>query len=170
MLHMSKNNLTELLIKAQDGDRIAYASFLTECSSLLHVRLRKWNNRREIIEEITQEVLIGIHRNLHTFLPNRDAAAWVMGIARYKLIDYFRKNPHKYQELTVDVTIESSEPNNALEDILKDLPILVKEALLLTKINGLSTKEAAAQLGIKENALRTRISRALSQLRKDLRQ
>lgn len=170
MLHMTKINLTELLIKAQDGDKTSYNLFLRECSVYLQYRLKKWNNRPEIIEEITQEILIGIHRNLHTFLPDRDAGAWIMGIAKFKVIDFLRKNPHKFQELNFDVTNIQVDTNNDLDDAFDDLPQLIKEALLMTKVQGLSTREVAINLGIKENALRTRISRALSRLKKDLKQ
>ena len=167
MLHMNKINLTELLIKAQDGDKTSYGLFLKECSIYLKYRLKKWNSRPEVVEEITQEVLIGIHRNLQTFLPGRNAEAWIMGIAKFKVIDFLRKNPHKFQELNFDVTSDENETNYDMEDIFSDLPEMIQEALLMTKIQGLSTKEAALKLGIKENALRTRLSRALSRFRKD---
>lgn len=170
MLHVTKINLTELLIKAQDGDNTSYDLFLRECSVYLRYRLRQCNKRPEIVEEIVQEVLIGIHRNLHTFLPGRNAHAWIAGIAKYKTIDYLRRNPHKFEELSFDVTNDQSDANYELEVLLQDLPDLIKEALILTKIQGLSTKEAASSLGIKENALRTRISRALSKIKKDLMQ
>jgi RNA polymerase sigma factor (sigma-70 family) len=173
MLHMSEINFTDLLIKAQDGDISAYNRFLKESSIYLQYRLKKWVYRQEVIEEITQEVLLGIHRNLHTFLPDREAKAWMMGIARFKIIDFIRKNPHKFQEFTKDVTDGQYSTNNDLEDdiesTLRDLPDLVREALLMTKVYGLSTKETALKLGIKENALRTRISRAIAHLRKDLK-
>lgn len=172
MLHMSENNLSALLVKAQEGDAPAYNLFLQECSIFLRPRLKRWIHRPEVIEELTQEILIGIHRNLHTYLPGRDAKAWIMGICRFKVIDYLRKNPHKFEELTKDVTNHHEFTNNELEDleeILNDLPTLIKEALFMTKVQGQSTKEAALNLGIKENALRTRVSRALSRLKKDLK-
>ena len=170
MLHVTKINLTELLINAQDGDNTSYDLFLRECSVYLRCKLKRWNKRPEIIEEIVQEVLIGIHRNLHTFLPGKNAYSWVAGIAKYKAIDYLRRNPHKFEELSFDVTNDENDTNQDLEEAFSDLPSLIKEALVMTKIQGLSTKEAALSLGIKENALRTRISRALSKLRKDLKQ
>lgn len=164
---MPKNNFSTLLIKAQDGDKIAYYDFLNQCTLFLRDRLKKWIYRSEIREEIIQEILIGVHKSLTTFLPDRDAYAWVMGIARFKVIDHLRKNPEKYQELTSDVTFHQEMTNDIYES-LNDLPELVKEALLLTKVDGLSTKEAAKSLGIKENALRTRVSRALALLKKEL--
>lgn len=167
MLHMSQNKLSELLLAAQNGDQQAYEQFLNECTTLLRGRLSRWIKQFELREEIAQEVLIGIHRNLHTFQPERSAEAWVIGIAKYKIADYFRKTPHKFQELTRDVTILDETTNDLLETI-DELPSNLKEALYLTKVEGLSTKEAAQKLGIKENALRTRISRALTKLKEEI--
>lgn len=161
------HHFNELLILAQNGDKSAYCEFLTLCSSFLRNKLSRSIRRIEIREEIVQETLIGIHKNLHTFQIDRDAHAWVYGIARFKVADYFRKNPHQFSELKFDVTFEENQTNDVEESLL-GLPELVREALVMTKIDGLSTKEAAVKLGIKENALRTRISRALSKLKAEL--
>lgn len=171
MLQMSQNKFSTLLIKAQEGDKIAYSLFLTECSVYLKLKMRKWINRPEVAEELTQEVLIGIHKNLQTFDPNRNPEAWIIGISRFKVIDYFRKNPHKFQELSSDVTSPEEFTNSFLGtmEILDELPENLKEALILTKVEGLSTKEAAMKIGIKENALRTRLSRAMARLKEDLK-
>jgi len=167
MLHMPQNKLSELLIAAQSGDQKAYEQFLNECTVLLRGRLSRWIKQFELREEIAQEVLIGVHRNLHTFQPGRSAEAWVIGIAKYKIADYFRKTPHKFQELTKDVTFQDESTNDLLETI-EELPSNLKEALYLTKVEGLSTKDAAKKLGIKENALRTRISRAIAKLKEEI--
>jgi RNA polymerase sigma-70 factor (ECF subfamily) len=164
---MSQNNLYDLLILAQSGDKYAYSQLLTECSKYIGQKIRKWITRPEVAEELTQEVLIGIHRNLQTFLPGKSAEAWIMGITRFKVIDYFRKNPHKFQSLESDVTTPEEFTNNLMET-LDELPELLREALIMTKVEGLSTKEAAQRLSIKENALRTRLSRAMSRLKKEL--
>ncbi len=171
MLHMTKNNFSHLLTKAQDGDHASYALFLKECHIHLDRRLTKWIRRPEVREEIIQEILLGIHRNLASFHPDRNAEAWIAGITRYKLIDYFRKNPHKFQILDFDVTNldDSSNEHIMIDDVFSSLPDLLKEAILMTKVQGLSTKEAALKLGVKENAIRTRISRALTKLREELK-
>ncbi|MBY0517577.1 MAG: RNA polymerase sigma factor [Bacteriovoracaceae bacterium] len=164
---MPQNKLSALLQAAQTGNVEAYNQFLNSCSVLLRGRLSRWIKRTEVREEIAQEVLIGIHRNLHTFLPDRSAEAWVIGIAKYKIADYYRKNPHQFEELSHDVTIQDESTNDLL-DTLEELPSNLREALYMTKVEGLSTKAAAGKLGIKENAFRTRISRALAKLREDI--
>lgn len=175
---MTENNFSQLLKRAQNGDKLAYSLFLTECTAYLRMRLKKWIKRSEIREEITQDILIGIHRNLHTYQTELRAEAWIIGIAHYKVIDYFRKNPTTYQEVNIDsfyepiddVTKSNQETNSPLDEldtIFKNLPSTTKKAIMLTKIDGLSTKEAADQLGMKENALRTRISRALQKIKEE---
>ena len=165
---MSQNKFSELLIKAQDGDKVEYSLFLIECSVYLKFKIRKWINRPEVAEELIQEALIGIHKNLQTFDPTRSPEAWILGITRFKVIDYFRKNPHKFQELPPDVT-NSEEFTNSIIETLDELPENLKEALIMTKVEGLCTREAATRLGIKENALRTRLSRAMARLKEDLK-
>lgn len=167
MLHMPQNNLSELLKSAQLGDQRAYNLFLQESTVFLRKRLTQWLKRREIIEEIVQEVLIGVHRNLHTYLPGRSAETWIIAISKYKIADYFRKNPHRFEELSENVTFDEEISNDLLE-MLQELPLNLSEALRLTKVDGLSTKEAAKKLGIKENALRTRISRAIEKLKEEI--
>jgi RNA polymerase sigma-70 factor (ECF subfamily) len=164
---MSQNNLQNLLILAQNGDKHSYSLFLTASAKFVGQKIRKWINRPEVAEELTQEVLIGIHRNLQTFLPGKSAEAWIMGITRFKVIDYFRKNPHKFQSLEFDVTTPDKFTNDLMET-LDELPELLRDALIMTKVEGLSTREAAQRLSIKENALRTRLSRAMSRLKKEL--
>jgi RNA polymerase sigma-70 factor (ECF subfamily) len=167
MLHMPENKFSNLLLAAQSGDKDAYNLFLQQSTTLLRTRLGRWIKQKEVREEVAQEVLIAIHRNLQTFQPGRSAEAWLIGIAKYKIADYFRKNPHQFQELSGDVTIPDESTNDLL-DVLEELPDSLKEALYMTKVEGLSTKAAAEKLGIKENALRTRISRALAKLKEEI--
>jgi RNA polymerase sigma-70 factor (ECF subfamily) len=167
MLQMPENKLSTLLLAAQSGDKHAYEDFLRQCTVILRTRLGRWVKQNEIREEITQEVLIGVHRNLNTFQPGRSAEAWIIGIAKYKIADHYRKSPHQFQELSHDVTFQDDSTNDLI-DALEELPSKLKEALYMTKVEGLSTKAAAEKLGLKENALRTRISRALAKLKEEI--
>lgn len=167
MLQMEKINFSSLLKAAQEGDQTSYEKFLNSCEKLLKMRLSKWLNRPELKEEIIQEILLGIHRNLHTYQPDRSAEAWIMGIAKFKIADYYRKNPHKFEELNFDVTFEEDSSNEVLSSF-DLLPSNLRQAIYLTKVEGLTTKEAAHRLGLKENALRTRISRALVKLKMEI--
>jgi RNA polymerase sigma-70 factor (ECF subfamily) len=164
---MPEKNLSALLERAQGGDRDAYEEFLLETLHFLRGALGRFVPRPEVREEIAQEVLIAVHKNLQTFVRGRRAEAWVMGIARYKVADYFRANPRQFEELADDVTI-APDATKDLEEALALLPENLRDALILTKIEGLSSKAAAGALGVRENALRTRVSRALAKLKEEL--
>ncbi len=182
MLHVMEKNLTTLLIMAQNGDNSAYAEFLTVSANLLKRVLSKWIKNSEIREELIQETLISIHQNMHTFKSGLKAEPWVSTIAKYKTIDYLRKNKHQFQELTEAVTNEHSFSNTTLnseeghwEELrevfmieLEKLDNTSREAIIKTKIEGKTTKIAAVELGIKENAMRTRISRGVLRLKNSI--
>jgi RNA polymerase sigma-70 factor (ECF subfamily) len=117
-------------------------------------------------EEIVQEALIGIHQALATYQKERPLKNWVHAIAHYKMVDFIRKNKrHEHLELLNKVTFEDEDTNIELEDGLNQLPEKLRESLILTKVEGLSTKEAAQKLNINHNALRTRVSRAIELLK-----
>jgi len=171
---VDKKKLIKNLALAQKGDKSAYKSFLSDVSSLLRPIVSKKVFDQSHVEDVLQEALLGIHKSLHTYEPGRDPLPWVKAIAHRKIVDYIRKTLKKEENEVFtkegDVTIFADPANIEMgtEDILQGLEPTLREPIELTKIKGHSTSEAAEILGIKENALRTRISRGLTKLRKIL--
>jgi RNA polymerase sigma-70 factor, ECF subfamily len=64
------------------------------------------------------------------------------------------------EEHLPDQEILQAEIRTAIHEALTQLPDPLREAFLLRHIEGLSTKAAAAQLGITESALKVRLYRA----------
>ncbi len=182
MLQMEKNNFTLLLKLAQTGQSKHYEECLILAANFFHQRLKKHIRQEEIREEIVQEALIGLHKNLFTFNPTLNGEAWLSTILKYKMIDYFRKHKKHHRvlaQLIDDVTIHELQTNSmhndetwnneeiiSLRDMLLELSQNPREALIKTKIEGKSTKVAAEELGLRENALRTQISRGIQTLKK----
>ena len=138
--------------------------------------LRKKLGDIVVQEDLTQECLIGIHRNLGTYHPSRPFKPWASAIIRYKVADYFRELS-KRQELSLDdgqknVTEQAENPNLLIADeviqLLGKLPEKLKISLQLVHFEGCSYSEAAQRQGITEVALRKRVSRAYEQLRKEV--
>ena len=63
------------------------------------------------------------------------------------------------------------DPSHALDGaaLLAGLDPKYREALVLTKLEGLSTEEAAARAGVTANAMKTRVHRAIRAVQKRLR-
>ena len=53
-------------------------------------------------------------------------------------------------------------------ELLASLPQTLREPLVLTKLGGLTGREAAQQLGVSEAALKVRVHRAMGKLKKML--
>jgi RNA polymerase sigma-70 factor (ECF subfamily) len=71
----------------------------------------------------------------------------------------------QHEERTLPVEL-----SDALEVALDRLPETYREAIVLTKITGLSVAEAATVLGSTETAVKLRVHRGYNQLRKELEQ
>ena len=63
----------------------------------------------------------------------------------------------------------ASELNALIEDQIRELPLRVQTAFRLQKIEGCSITEAARALGIRETALKSRVSRARRKVARGLR-
>ena len=88
----SENQLRELLVQGLDGDAAAYHRFLKALSAHLRAYFRKrLFQRPDEVEDLVQETLLAVHNQRHTYRLDLPLTAWVHAIARYKLIDHFRR-------------------------------------------------------------------------------
>ncbi len=72
--------------------------------------------------------------------------------------------------LTPDQAVLSGELREQIYQAVRSLPLSLRDAFILRMIDGLSTKDAAAKLGIEESALKVRVHRARQILRSTLGQ
>lgn len=160
------------MLGALAGDRSAYARLLTE----LGAHLRRYFERRlseaAEAEDLVQETLLAIHTRRATYDPSRPFTAWAYAIARYKLIDHLRRRRARptsplddnVQELFAPDDHEAAMASADLERLLVTLPAGQSQAIRDTKLEGLSSAEAAGRAGIAEGAVKVRVHRGLKAL------
>ena len=176
---MGLENWSSWMAQAQKGDQEAYKKLLNEIYPVIQNFLIKKIGPYAFEEDMVQECLISIHKAMPTYDPNREFRAWMYAIVRNKLIDILRKKQRTTEkEINNNEILETKaaepaytaneEVNDLVQDALGKLPDEMKKAVELTKIKGLSTKEAASELNCTEASLRTRISRAYSIMRIEL--
>ena len=174
---MQGNNASDwghLMEQAQSGDKIAFTQLLTEISPIIKARFKR-SVPNHIAEDLAQEVLISIYKNLHTFQPGRHFAPWLMTITVNRLKDHFRTAHYKRKFETLDVTDfcprmiadENSidERATVLENEMYQLSDKQRQAIELTKINGLSIKEAAEQMKCSEGSIKLLVHRGVTHLK-----
>ncbi len=167
-------SLKPLWLQAQAGDERAYKQAL----SLMARRLRGFYGRRltalpDEVEDLVQETLLALHVQRGTYDPTLPISAWVHAIARHKLVDLFRRRGRR-EALHVQWDdlddahhpgVEDEQPaRRDLGVLLKSLPPAQQQAIVLTKIEGLSMQEASSRTGVSVAALKVQVHRGLKRL------
>jgi RNA polymerase sigma-70 factor (ECF subfamily) len=81
------------------GHRDAFWQIVRAYSLPLRSYIASQVHHRDDVDDIAQEVFIAAYRNLHTFRRDDDFGAWLRGIARNKLSDYFRSAARRHKVL-----------------------------------------------------------------------
>ena len=166
--------LKPLWMRAQSGDEAAYRHAL----ALLAARVRAYLRRRlstmpDEVEDLVQETLLALHLQRGTYDPTLPVSAWAIAIARHKLVDLWRRRGRRDDlHLPIDDVDEhrlAGEPDDGdarrdLEVLLRELPPAQQQAIVLTKLEGLSVAEAASRTGASEAAIKVQVHRGLKRL------
>lgn len=167
-------SLAKLLIRAQNGDRDAYKDFLSEITIILRNFLMKKLENPEAAEDVLQEALIAIHKGRYSYLQGRPIKPWIFAICEHRLIDYIRKNQRQerlekaiIQETHVAYT--GSPFVDLVMDALSQLPFKQRSIIEKMKLQGLTVKEVAAEIGMSESGVKTTAFRGYEAIRKILR-
>jgi RNA polymerase sigma-70 factor (ECF subfamily) len=163
--------LKPLWLRAQSGDEVAYR----QCLGMLAARLRGYLKRRlsglpDEVEDLVQETLLALHLQRGTYDPSLPVSAWTMAIARHKLVDLWRRRGRRddlHDDVDEQMLAAAPDDGGARRDLavlLKALPDAQRQAIVLTKLEGLSIAEAASRTGASEAAIKVQVHRGLKRL------
>lgn len=159
------------------GDTTAHEALLSACS----IRLRQYFGKRLAgrhadVEDLVQDTLIAIHHRRESYDASLPFTAWLHGIARYKLIDHFRRSGRRAAvsldeapEVMIEDEGEQVRSRLDLDRLLACLPPKQAEAIRMTKIEGLSIREAAVSSGQSESSIKVGVHRGLRRLMTSLK-
>jgi RNA polymerase sigma factor (sigma-70 family) len=124
-------------------------------------------------EEILQAVMVIVWQQAHNFRGESQVRTWLFGITRRQMLTAMRKRRDHMplQEMTIEAdlnvsqTVEQRLRVEALEAAMEKLTPDHQQALELVFYRGLTIDEAAQQLDVKANTLKSRIHRAKAHLR-----
>ncbi|HVY87854.1 MAG TPA: sigma-70 family RNA polymerase sigma factor, partial [Hyphomonadaceae bacterium] len=154
------------------GDASAHAELLRELTGYLRGYFAKRLGRdASDVEDLVQETLLAIHLKRETYDTAQPFTAWAYSVARYKLIDRFRRNKVRRTEPLEDADTLFAEPEaqeastrRDLDKLMSELPEKQRKLLEDVKITGLTNAEAAARAGMTEGAVKVSIHRSLQHL------
>jgi RNA polymerase sigma-70 factor, ECF subfamily len=171
-----ETELRTLMMASLDGDATAYKCLLERLSSQLRAyfkgKLGRFSRGPVESEDLVQEVLMAIHTRRHTYDASQLFTPWVYAIARYKFVDYLRRNKASTSDLPIDdveeiaVQGDSSHVESTLdlEKLMAGLTPNMRQAIQYVKLDGLSVSEAAARSGMSESNVKVSVHRGLKTL------
>jgi len=167
--------------KAQAGDRAAYGVLLTGILVPLRSYVARRVRQSDSREDVVQEILISIHKALPTYRPGEPFEPWMYSVARYRVVDHFRRRGRALQredlrgDLSTGAEFTATETGTvASEDVplgedisaaLGAIPERQRQAVLYLKRDDLSVRDAATRMGVSESSLKVLAHRGYKALR-----
>jgi RNA polymerase sigma-70 factor (ECF subfamily) len=128
---------------------------------------------RATAEDITADTFLSAVATMRRGNIDIITVAWLIGIARHKLIDHWRQLERNARHLAsvdgpggaADPLVEEIEPGRGLE-VLAELSAAHRAALTLRYVDGLSVSDVAATLGRSVHSTETLLMRAKAAFRR----
>jgi len=168
--------LKALMLASLDGDAASHRVLLERLSRRLRAyykgKLAGIGRGVAEAEDLVQEAVLAIHIKRHTYDPAEPLTPWVHAIARYKLIDFLRRNRASFAGVPIDEADEimahddnvDAESTYDVRRLMERLPKNMRCAIVAVKLDGQSIAEAAERCGISESGVKVNIHRGLKTL------
>lgn len=171
----NREALTELVQKAQQLDPDAMNTLFEECRDPIYYFALKTVQDADAAEDVTQEAMIDIFRNLEKLKDPVAFQAWSREITYRQCLRYIKKTPEvlvsededghsvfdtleeENADFIPDAAMESKEFQKTIRDMIDTLPVEQRTALLLYHFDNLSVKEIAQIQGVPENTVKSRL-------------
>lgn len=163
-----------LVLRAQRGDRAAFAALIEGHYDLIYRTACKWSGRRSDAEDITQEVCIKLASALRSFDGRSAFTSWLYRVTLNAVRDAQRAGARRARHATAlaEVSPDDAPPDQEeaatageLWRAVRALPEKQRDAVLLVYAEDLSHAEAAEIMGCKEATVSWHIHEARKTLR-----
>jgi RNA polymerase sigma factor (sigma-70 family) len=178
MKHLSDQELMRIV---QAGDLSPASEIYDRYSGRIYNFALRFLKNSEAAEDATQEVFVKMIRHASQFQGDAKLSTWLFSITANWCRDFLRKADNKSKESddvlvtlpapadqSPDRNLEQRENEVRIQRALKALTPEQREAILLSRYQGLSYAEIAQISGCSEGAVKTRVFRAMETLKKAL--
>jgi RNA polymerase sigma-70 factor (ECF subfamily) len=168
--------MDDLVKGLKAGDPGAFERFVREHGDRIYRFVGRLVGRRWA-DDLTQDVLLRIHRSIGRYEPTGSFSAWVFTLANNVCIDFLRRRRPEVAGVSDEGAAAPADPADALSAIelreavlraVERLPVEQKQVFLLREEAGLSFREIAEIMKCPLNTALGRMHYALQSLRKSL--
>jgi len=165
---------------ARDGNEDAFRVLVERHSRHVFRLACRMTGKPEDAEDVVQETFIRAFRQLGRFEARSNFSTWLYRIAYNCAIDFIRARPHREQneeretlESMSDVVtspgaddmVYAGQISDRVQQALEELSPKERAAFLMRHYHGHSIEEIGASLGLKTNATKHSIFRAVKKMR-----
>jgi RNA polymerase sigma-70 factor (ECF subfamily) len=161
-------------------DRKATAEFVNTYTDAVYSFVRRrLSPRHDLVDDLVQEVFIAAWENLGSFRGASPLRTWLLGIARHKIEDHYRRLLQSTQslepeaaeelpasELDMEAIADRKRTEQRARQVLADLPEHYSVALQWRYWEKRSAREMAEATGRSEKAIERLLARAREQFRR----
>ncbi len=179
-------NIDDLFLLARKGDGTAFEQIVLQTEKQVYNLALSITRSREDAEDAAQETYLRLWRNIAETSGVTSFKYYILRIARNCAVDILRNKSKQNETETLiqtskgefepDIidTSPESRPDEAywskvrretVRECIAELPLHMRELIILREIDGLSYLEIAQMLSIPEGSVRSGLSRAREKLR-----
>lgn len=174
---------TELIAKAIGGREEGFEELVRRYQRPIIAYVYRMLNNYDASLDVTQEVFIKVYNSLARYSSEYKFSTWLYRIAHNAAIDYMRKNSVSQQSIEAEnadgsyqLQIESPNPSpeqerersewrREIESVVKCLPTVYRELILLRHAQDLSYDEIAEITNLPLGTVKNRLFRAREMMR-----
>lgn len=178
----------EILQLIKQGNENAFRTIFNSYYPKLLAFSKEYVKDQEVAKNLVQESFLKLWENRFKLRDDSNLKAYLLKVLRNKALNYLKAEKvklkyeeqmkHQYNELVLNIgalnqldfdMLSLTELNDIIERTIRQLPPQCRRVFELSRHESLKNKEIADQLGISIKAVEGHISRALCQLRKQLK-
>jgi RNA polymerase sigma-70 factor (ECF subfamily) len=193
---MDRTQDRRLVAGLQAGDQSAVRELAVRYGPRIQQLAMRHMKNREDAEEVTQDVLLKVHKKIHAFRGDAALSSWIYRITFNTAMSRLRQNragrlaaqerdralalleaggeqPRTPKEMAdwsrmPDEHVLRLQLRVALAAAVQELPEIYRAPVVLRDIEGLTTEEASSRLKVKDQTLKSRLHRGRLMLRERL--
>jgi RNA polymerase sigma-70 factor (ECF subfamily) len=181
-MSLSRQDLVEALERTAQGDRLAFERVYAVTSSKLFGIVVRILGRRDLAEEVLQEVYIRVWQRAAEYNPSvGPPITWLVSIARNRALDEAKRKtmrsldelPEVQQTSNEDDLLadyERKEERSRVQTCLDGLEAETSEIVRLVYHYGMTSEEIAGRVNRPVSTVKTWLRRSLAQLKNCLSQ
>jgi RNA polymerase sigma-70 factor (ECF subfamily) len=173
-----------LIERCLAGDQQAWSEIVRRHWRKVFNVAYKFVGRYDEAEDLTQDIFLKIFRALHTFDRRANFQTWLVSVSRNLCIDHYRSVRKERETIARDVDpaqlapvsrdrgpygeLEATDLRQLIRRALAELPVTLREAVVLRDLQEFSYQEIAERLRLPEGTVKSRINRGRLELARQL--